>query len=382
MYVAPLKHPAYIYDLSFAGNSGRQFILCPFEIAVDPMERLLLINFEKDPDDIYIGFEPQVFDDNINGRGMLVIGWRKDGKVDVYHEAGLKLMPEKYDIAGKGLEQMVRTDLAGSYFNVTEKGVQARIEFQDFMGRKIEIKIKESHPKKRKPFGLLAPMGDAAEKPSAMPLVLLHDFYFVRRKHTFISIIINAKAHKPDKLPFPLDGTCMYFTRYSPDPTIATVNPAFDGELPLISLKENSVRWKNMNLQLSDNGLVKEIQAVEVAYKDRNVSLRFEPSFPNLSALSPNTVVRGRFTIREDPEIGKIKGKYLLQSKDDEIVINMRPSKGWIPNEKKWSLNIMYALISIFRKWPSTYKWSALLNRHQESGFRMRSTWERIKQKS
>ena len=60
----------------------------PFHIAIDPMERLLLVNFEKDPDSLYIGFEPQVFDDHINGKGHLVIGWRIDGKVDVYHEPG------------------------------------------------------------------------------------------------------------------------------------------------------------------------------------------------------------------------------------------------------------------------------------------------------
>ena len=44
---------------------------------------------------------------------ILVIGWRRDGKVDVYHEAGLKLRPEKYDIAGKGLEQMIKTGMTG-----------------------------------------------------------------------------------------------------------------------------------------------------------------------------------------------------------------------------------------------------------------------------
>ncbi len=36
-----------------------QPILNPFALSVDPMERLLLVNFEKDPDSTYIGFEPQ-----------------------------------------------------------------------------------------------------------------------------------------------------------------------------------------------------------------------------------------------------------------------------------------------------------------------------------
>ena len=79
----------------------------PFRISIDPMERLLLVNFEKDPETLYVGFEPQVFDDNINGKGHLVIGWRVDGRVDVYHEPGLRIDKGKYDIAGKGLANMI-----------------------------------------------------------------------------------------------------------------------------------------------------------------------------------------------------------------------------------------------------------------------------------
>ncbi len=51
-------------------------IAVPFSISVDPMQRLLLVNLEKDPDTLYTGFEPQVFDDRVNGKGHLVIGWR------------------------------------------------------------------------------------------------------------------------------------------------------------------------------------------------------------------------------------------------------------------------------------------------------------------
>ena len=82
-------------------------MIIPFHIDIDPMKRLLLVNFEKDPDTTYVGFEPQVFDDPVNGRGHLVIGWRQDSRVDVYHQAGLHPDPAKYDIAGKGLANMV-----------------------------------------------------------------------------------------------------------------------------------------------------------------------------------------------------------------------------------------------------------------------------------
>ena len=35
----------------------------PFSLKISPIERLFLINFEKDPDEIYSGFEPQWFED-------------------------------------------------------------------------------------------------------------------------------------------------------------------------------------------------------------------------------------------------------------------------------------------------------------------------------
>lgn len=50
------------------------------------MAGLLLINFEQNPDTIYAGFEPQAFDDKVHGRGLLVIGWRANGRVDVFYQ--------------------------------------------------------------------------------------------------------------------------------------------------------------------------------------------------------------------------------------------------------------------------------------------------------
>ncbi|TVR44256.1 MAG: hypothetical protein EA394_00385 [Bacteroidia bacterium] len=92
-----------MYILSPVNANTNVMIHIPFNIDIDPIERLLLVNFENDTDTLYTGFEPQVFDDPFSGQGNLVIGWRNHGRVDVYHEAGLRLDPEKYDIAGKGL---------------------------------------------------------------------------------------------------------------------------------------------------------------------------------------------------------------------------------------------------------------------------------------
>ena len=65
-------------------------IYSPFKLKISGMKHLLLINIEKDPDKIYIGFEPQSFDDEENGKGIRILAYRKDGYVDLYQENSLK----------------------------------------------------------------------------------------------------------------------------------------------------------------------------------------------------------------------------------------------------------------------------------------------------
>jgi hypothetical protein len=65
------QHPSTIYRPVAAGD-----YYVPFNLHLDQMKRLLLINLEHDPDAVYLGFEPQVFDDPVNGHGVIVIAWR------------------------------------------------------------------------------------------------------------------------------------------------------------------------------------------------------------------------------------------------------------------------------------------------------------------
>jgi hypothetical protein len=159
----------FFYDIYFDYSnlqpipSKHEQVIQSFTIQIDPMERVLLVNFEKDRDEVYLGFEPQVFDDDKNGKGHLIIGWLVDGRVDVYHQHSLHLDRAKYDIAGKGLANMISGDMKPAEYEVDDFGVQAHYQFRDLQNRTVEIRINENNTKKRKPFGLLAPMGNAAE---------------------------------------------------------------------------------------------------------------------------------------------------------------------------------------------------------------------------
>ena len=355
-------------------------LINPFVINVAPMERLLLVNIEKDPDTVYIGFEPQVFNDSIHGKGHLIIAWRQDGKVDVYHEGSLTLQREGYDIVGKGLENMVETDFSHAAYEVEESGVQANYQFDDCYGRRVSIYINENNPKKRKPFGLLAPMGDAAENPSALPLILLHDFYFVRKKATELVISIDNKLHQPDGLPMPMDGVNMFFSRYSPCPLIARFNPAFDGKLvPLhLSPGQERVTCSEYDIDIQWENQQAGIKRIIRKNGIHPLTLDFPDTFPNIHTLKSTRPYEGSFIISGDPTTGSIKGHYTLEKKEDATNITLIPSGGWIPKPTKLSLRFLYTAAKIFKHWPKTYQWSASIFHHKDTDFSMNSSWERI----
>ena len=353
-------------------------IINPFLINIDPMERLLLVNFEKDSDSVYVGFEPQVFDDKINGTGHLVIGWRVDGRVDVYHQPGLKLNPDKYNIAGKGLAHMVEREMPDAYFEINDFGVQAFYGFDDIHERAIHIKISESNPRKRKPFGLLAPMGHAAENPSSLPFFLMNDFYFVRKKHTEIALTINGKVHQTDPFPIPLDWTRMTFMRYSANPLIANLNPAFEGELTQFLVQQgwNTIA-EDTELEISMEGGKPLIKSLKRKHHEHTVTLSFEPGFPDINSLETNSKTQGSFKIKGHPSTGYVQGDYIVEKGSDGVRISMIPAKGWKPKPDRLSLRFLYRMVKIFRNWPTTYEWTASVIEDEHRELFMQSSWKR-----
>jgi len=352
----------------------------PFHIAVEPLERLLLVNFENDPDDVYKGFEPQVFDDEKHGCGHLVIGWRIDGRVDVYHERSVRPDPATFGITGGGLAAMIPTDFESARFSIEDQGADAKYAFKDQLRRPVIIRIKETSPKRRKPFGLLAPMGAAAEHPQALPLVYLLDFYFVRKHGTRVNVSIDGRSHHIDRLPFPMDFAWMYFARYSPQPLIALLNPAFEGPLPQADLTKAgtaAISWRGHDISLDWTEGTPGIASMSCADGVHPVSLRFDPPFPHLLSIPEAGTALGSFEIGSHPSTGLVGGGYRVQRAGGLITLTMTPSLGWMPRPSKWSLRLLYAVAGIFKNWPKTYRWDAQIQIQKSGLGTMASAWTR-----
>lgn len=350
---------------------------CPIWFEHDPMKGLILLNITHDPDEIYIGFEPQVFDDEINGKGMLVIAWRKDGFVDVYHDHSLKIRPEKYSIAGKGLHTATIRDFSKAFFDVTPAGAQLSVAFTDAIDRPIRLVVKEQNPTPTRPFDLLAPMGNAAEKPTAMPLVILHDFYFVRRAHTDVLIEISSKKHQADTLPVPMDFQSMYFIRYSPKPLIITLNPAQKGELKAlnrINSLDNQLEYRGNIYTLTTGN--KAIETIHLGEADTKISMWLDPPMPLITRDINPFQMTGHFGITNRKGLGEITGRYSIKLIDKKVLFEMSPSGGWQPEPDKLSLKFMYAMGKIFKNWPKDYKWMAELDLSQLPAT-LKSNWQK-----
>lgn len=355
-------------------------LINPFHFTIDPMEKILLINFENDPDEHYIAFEPQVFDDDVYGKGHLIIGWRRDGKVDVYHQSSLDLSERSFDIAGKGLSDKVESVFEVASFEITQRGVQALYRFIDKYNRAVKIKINEKNYKKRTPFNMLAPMGNPPEAPTALPLIYLFDFYFVRRSHTVIDIKISGKTHKLDNLNVPVAGTRMYFTRYSPKPLIAGFNPSLDDHINLtrLTVGQDRIKTDAGMIELNWNDSIPSIKTIRKTNPVYPIELTFVPPFPNIVTLENNIIREGIFQISCHPTSGLIIGRYKVVRRRENVKIKCYPSEGWSPVPQKWSLRFLYRTAPVFKDWAKSYEWTAYIYERNHFNYYMHSSWKKL----
>jgi hypothetical protein len=364
-------------------------VVSPFHLQTDPMEGLLLVNFEKDPDRVYLGFEPQAFDDAVHGRGLLVIGWRVDGRVDVFHEPGLRLDPQTYGIAGKGLHAMEERSFADATFQLGPAGARVDIGFVDLEGREVRLVVRETDTRPRRPLALLAPMGSAASDPPALPLVFVDGFHFVRRAGTEVRIEIDGRAHRGDPFPLPMDGARVHFLRYSSDPFIVTWNPDAEGRAHLLEVEEEPVGGalaatsRGVRYELEANGDRREIRRMSRREGGREVVVEFSPAFPQLLALRDGAEASGAFRISAGPTAGTVTGTWRVARRDRELHLEAIPAGGWTPGEVPRPVRLLFRVASVFRTWPATYVWHATLqlppaDQGVEGPLPLRSGWRRI----
>jgi hypothetical protein len=341
----------------------------PFSLKINPMQRLFLINFEKDPDEIYIGFEPQWFDDKSYGKGLRVIAWRKDGFVDVYQQPSLAV-ETNFAVAGKGLSDLLERPMLESRFNISQRGVDVSFSFLDKLGRSIEVEICEKSLKPTEPFTILAPVGSGSENPSSLPVFFLQQFYFVRRARTKVKISISGRLHQPDTFPFPFGGSRVYYMRYSGDAFLVDWCSEYSGPLPEI---QQSVAGK-ATYEFEGNGL----KSMKAGDERHEVVVQFVPPFPEVTTLEDQTSLQGRFDITAHESAGSVSGTYHVMRSGDKVVVKVHPSGGWQPKPATLFLKFLFRVAKVFRHWPKTYQWTATIELRGQETPHVDSRWVRV----
>ncbi|OEF95675.1 hypothetical protein [Desulfuribacillus alkaliarsenatis] len=332
-------------------------VLIPFGLTYVPMTKLALINFEKSPDSVYKGLEPQYFNDEKHGNGYRIIAYRNDGYVDVYDDINLKRFDdESFDVVGKGLCEKKMVTIEDVIFEKKGYCFHLSFKFTDKHGRLIVANIKEQSTRKSNGINLLAPVGSSSEKPTYLPLFFLYDFDFVRKHSTVVELTIDGKKIEQDNFlaPFPKDFQWRYFTRYTLDCQIVEFATAKKSVLEECVLDKSGVVGRGpLEYQYRDTTLVK----IKLKDAKHPLTVEFDQGLADIRNLDDNKEHIDTFKITADKGAGFVSGKYSIIKDANSVVIEMTPSDGWTPETNSILTKILFTKKSLFCSWPKTYKY-------------------------
>jgi len=352
-------------SLKIYGRPPRNMILSPFSMNFDPMDRLLLVNFEEDP--IYYSIELQIFH-KLDKEYPLVIMYRKDNMMDIYYTN---------EVVVKNREKMIMDLFTNVSFNQLEEieykfqfdemGLDAYLFLKDKLEKEIEIKIKEK-THERELASILSPIGAVSKKPEYFPIVFLNKFGMVIKKNTEIFVKIHGLLRDTAEMPVRMNGMNVYLARYSLEPIICNWNNCFKGNMNPIILNPPTLNISNKDityylLNNSDYYEIKQIYGNDG--EGHTVSFEFSPAIPNILSLGSNSKINGRFSCIIDDKKGIFAGEYYLARTGGTIEFSITPTKGWQPFPGKL--------------WLKTYKWTSEIQIQDIGDIKIASSWRRIK---
>ncbi|MHA1459473.1 MAG: hypothetical protein ACTSQR_07415 [Promethearchaeota archaeon] len=365
----PIDHHKYLgkreNSLKIYDGPPRNMILSPFNMTFDPIDRLLIVNFEEDP--IYYGIELQIFC-KIDKEFPLVIMYRKDNMMDIYYTN---------EVVIKGRKEMI-TDLFTNVsfnrledieykFHFDEMGLDAYLFLKDKLEKEIEFKIKEKTPG-RELTSILTPFITSNKNLNFFPIVFLNKFGMVIKNNTDIFVKIHGFLRDTTQMPVRMNKMSYYSARYSFEPLFCNWNNNFSGIIDPIILNAPTLNItdKNISFSLVKNSDYYEIKKISGCdEEDHTVSFEFSPAIPNLLTLKNNVKLNGKFSCIIDEIKGIFAGKYYLTRTGDTIEFIIHPTKGCQPFPGKL--------------WLKTCEWTSKIQFHDINDIKINSYWRRIK---
>jgi hypothetical protein len=335
--------------------------LCPLDLSVRPIARLL--NFELADDPVYDGLELQWFDDDIQGTGMLAfLSRRADRWVDYYQQRGLHLDPGGYGIGG-GTRSWTETDFKAARLEVAEDGINAEVQFTDVDGRLIQVRLDDRDGRRRRRARLLAPVSAGIDRPTALLLVWMDGFDLVRVTSARPVIRIGGREVATGRLP----GARLHrrqLIKYAAPVCVVEFNREHDG--PLIAV------GTGQHLEPAVDG--SDIAAIASEGGGHCVRVSFDPALPDVRALTAGAADGGRWHIEVDGA-RLTGGSWFVTRSVDAVRLGLDVDERWRPTRLPWLMRVVTTAVPVFRRWPTTYRWRALVK--VGTSPTMTSAWER-----
>ncbi|HKQ01616.1 MAG TPA: hypothetical protein VJ735_14920 [Actinomycetes bacterium] len=343
--------------------TANRWLLCPFDLQVWTVDRMLNFEIENDPD--YQGLELQVFDDPAHGQGMAVLVRRRaDGRIDIYRQPGLTLDPGIAQVGGE-LGEWLETPIDPARFAISPDGVDVDVRFTDVAGRVIQVRIDDRDGRPRHRGTLLAPVGAIVEDPVSLPLFLMGGCDLVRRSGSVFDIRIDGRRLVTGRLP----GGWLHrrrLVKYTADPTVVICNQAYDGPIAVGPRAPGDVE-----LAPRTNG----IAALRARNGGHRARLELAPALPDLVRLRPQMTIEGTWRLGVDDDPAVVSGAWTLERHQDRAGLVLHVDQGWRPARLPPLMTAVTRLAPVFRSWPTTYRWSGTVTLGDQPT--LTSRWER-----
>ncbi len=341
-------------------------VVLPFRVSLEAMEGLVVASFRDDPE--FEALEPQVFDDSVNGRGLRVLRYRKNGKVDVYWEPGVRVDPGF--TVGAGVGDFGETAMEPARLEIDERGLDVQVGFTDAQGRRVELSVREEAGGRRG-FPLLAPVGADIVEPTRLFLVYMPAIDLVRRSGPEVAARIGDRVLKLASLPVLLGGRRVWFIRYAAKPVIGVLNPPADRPVVTELRAPGAREVEGMTVVADGDGAVTRLCAGPV-------ELSFEPGFRSLTELGESATAGGRWSIGLAGE--RITGgSWSACRTGARVEVGLDVTDRWKPRDLPLSMKVLVRVVPKFRVWPTTYRWRGVIELAGTPA--MSGRWERVEPK-
>jgi hypothetical protein len=342
---------------------------CPFELRASTIPRFL--NGELADHPVYDGFEVQHHHDPVRGTGTLVfLSRREDRLVDYHVSPGLEVDRSSF-VLGGGTRSWTETTFARDTLVVHPDGLEVDVRFEDVDGRTIEIRLddRDGRPRRRAEL-LLAPVSAGIDHPASMLVVLLHRFDLVRTTGGG-GVWIDGEPTAVGRLP----GERWHHRRlfkYAGPLTAVSLLPNVEGPLPAAA---------DTSAEVVPGAATGSVAALVVAAGHDQVRFELAPAFPELTSVAAGTTVEGRWRLVVDaPDLRGGRhvitgGTWSAARQGASVDLALEVTRPWRPGPLPPVERIVTRVAPVFRRWPTTYRWTATVDLDDVPT--LRSRWER-----